>query len=57
MGICDRDEVRSPPEPLGRVLGRGQALHNRSKSEDLGCARGETAESAEIFFKAFRRRS
>lgn len=57
MRICDRDRVHSPFESMGPFFGRGQALHKRSKSEDLGCAREETADNADIFFRAFRRRS
>lgn len=57
MGICDRDEVRSPPEPLSCVVERRPVLYNRSKSEDLACAREETADSADIFFRALRRKS
>lgn len=57
MGICDKDSVRSPLEPLDCVLGRGQALHKRSKSEDMGCALEEMADNTDIFFRAFRRKS
>lgn len=57
MGICARGDGCSLLEPLGSFGGRGQALHSRSKSEDLGGARAGTADSADIFFSAFRRRS